>query len=107
MTRNEQYWIDRANRRMDGYQISAIKQAKIINRSYNQTCNYVQSEIAKILRHIGDEDSLAYEYRMKRLNALLAKTQKKMQELKDKIDTLLTELDTQIKVSNATTPIEF
>lgn len=81
MTRNEQYWIDRANRRMDGYQISAIKQAKIINRSYNQTCNYVQSEIAKILRHIGDEDSLAYEYRMKRLNALLAKTQKKMQEL--------------------------
>jgi SPP1 gp7 family putative phage head morphogenesis protein len=81
MTRNEQYWIDRANRRMDGYQISAIKQAKIINKSYNQTCNYVQSEIAKILRHIGDEDSLAYEYRMKRLNALLARTQKKMQEL--------------------------
>lgn len=81
MTRNEQYWIDRANRRMDGYQISAIKQAKIINRSYNQTCNYVQSEIAKILRHIGGEDSLAYEYRMKRLNALLARTQKKMQEL--------------------------
>ena len=81
MTRNEQYWIDRANRRMDGYQISAIKQAKIINRSYNQTCTYVQSEIAKILRHIGDDDSLAYEYRMKRLNALLARTQKKMQEL--------------------------
>ena len=32
--------------------------------------------------------------------------QKKAQELKDKIDTLLTELDTQIKVSNATTMIE-
>lgn len=34
-------------------------------------------------------------------------SQKKMQELKEKIDTLLTELDTQIKVSNATTTIEF
>jgi len=81
MTQNEKYWIDRANRRMDGYQISAIKKAKIINRAYNKTCTYVQSEIAKILRHIGDDDSLAYEYRMKRLNALLARTQKKMQEL--------------------------
>ncbi len=81
MTQNEQYWIDRANRRMDGYQISAIKQAKIINKSYNQTCNYVQSEIAKILRHIGDEGTLAYEYRMKRLTALLESTNKRMQEL--------------------------
>lgn len=81
MTQNEQYWIDRANRRMDGYQISAIKQAKIINKSYNQTCNYVQSEIAKILRHIGDEGTLAYEYRMKRLTALLENTNKRMQEL--------------------------
>ena len=34
-------------------------------------------------------------------------SQKKVQELKDKIDILLTELDTQIKVSNATTTIEF
>ena len=34
-------------------------------------------------------------------------SQKKMQELKEKVDTLLTELDTQIKVSNATTTIEF
>ena len=34
-------------------------------------------------------------------------SQKKVQELKDKIDTLLSELDTQIKVSNATTTIEF
>ena len=33
--------------------------------------------------------------------------QKKALELKDKVDTLLTELDTQIKVSNATTMIEF
>lgn len=31
----------------------------------------------------------------------------KMQELRDKIDTLVKELDTQIKVSNATTMIEF
>ena len=34
-------------------------------------------------------------------------SQKKVQELKDKVDMLLTELDTQIKVSNATTMIEF
>ncbi len=66
---------------MDEYQIAAIKKAKIINRAYNKACNYVQSEIAKILRHIGDDDSLAYEYRMKRLNALLANTEKKVQEL--------------------------
>jgi hypothetical protein len=33
--------------------------------------------------------------------------QKKVQELKERTDTLLTELDTQIKVSNATTMIEF
>lgn len=34
-------------------------------------------------------------------------SRKKVQELKEKIDILLTELDTQIKVSNATTMIEF
>ena len=34
-------------------------------------------------------------------------SQKKAQALREKIDTLLTELDTQIKVSNATTLIEF
>lgn len=34
-------------------------------------------------------------------------SQKKVQELKEKVDMLLTELDTQIKVSNATTTIEF
>ena len=34
-------------------------------------------------------------------------SQKKVQELKEKVDTLLSELDTQIKVSNATTMIEF
>ena len=81
MTQNEQYWIDRANRRMDSYTLSAIAQARIINQSYNQMCNYVQSEIAKILRHVGDEGTLAYEYRMKRLTALLERTNKRMQEL--------------------------
>ena len=34
-------------------------------------------------------------------------TQKKVQELRDRIDTLMKELDTQIKVSNATTFVEF
>ena len=34
-------------------------------------------------------------------------SKKKVQELKEKVDMLLTELDTQIKVSNATTTIEF
>lgn len=34
-------------------------------------------------------------------------SQKKVQELNEKTDTLLTELDTKIKVSNATTMIEF
>jgi len=34
-------------------------------------------------------------------------SQKKVQELREKVDTLLSELDTQIKVSNATTTIEF
>lgn len=81
MTQNEQYWIDRANRRMDNYTLAAFDQARIIRQSYNQTLNYVRDEIAKILRHVGDEDSLAYEYRMKRLNTLLKNTQKKMQEL--------------------------
>lgn len=37
----------------------------------------------------------------------LLDSQKKIQELREKTDTLLTELDTQIKVSNATTMIEF
>lgn len=81
MTQNEQYWIDRANRRMDNYTLAAFDQARIIRQSYNQTLNYVRDEIAKILRHVGDEDTLAYEYRMRRLNTLLQNTQKKMQEL--------------------------
>ena len=34
-------------------------------------------------------------------------SQKKAQELKEKKDVLLSELDTQIKVSNATTMVEF
>lgn len=66
---------------MDNYTVSAMEQARIIQRSYNETYNYVQSEISKILRHIGDKDSLAYEYRMKRLNALLIKTDRKMRQL--------------------------
>ena len=70
MTRNEQYWIDRANRRMDNYTLAAIEQARIIQQSYNEMLNYVQSEIAKILRHVGDEGTLAYEYRMKRGNTI-------------------------------------
>ena len=53
----------------------------MINRAYNQTCAYVQAEIAKILRHIGDKDSLAYEYRMKRLNALLVDVERQMKDL--------------------------
>ena len=81
MTQNEQYWIDRANRRMDNYVLFAFDQARIIKHSYNETLNYVRDEIAKILRHVGDEDTLAYEYRMRRLNTLLQNTQKKMQEL--------------------------
>ena len=81
MTQNEQYWIDRANRRMDNYTLAALEQARIIQQSYNEMLNYVQSEIAKILRHVGDEGTLAYEYRMRRLTTLLNNTQKKMQEL--------------------------
>lgn len=81
MTRNEQYWIDRANRRMDNYTLAAIEQARIIQRSYNEMLNYVESEIAKILRHTGGPDTLAYEYRIKRLTALLERTNKRMQEL--------------------------
>ena len=81
MTANEKYWIDRANRRMDNYTLAAFDQARIIQRSYTQTMNYVKAEMAKILKHVGPDDSLAYEYRMKRLNALLANTQKRMQEL--------------------------
>ena len=81
MMRNKKYWIDRANRRMDDYMMSAFDEARIINRSYNSLELYIKGEMAKILRHIGDEDSLAYEYRMKRLNALLLNTDKKFKEL--------------------------
>lgn len=80
MTANEKYWIERAERRMDNYTMAAFDAANIVKRSYNSMCSYVEGEIAKILKHIGDEDSPAYEYRMKRLSALLANTQKKMQE---------------------------
>lgn len=66
---------------MDDYMMSAFDEARIINRSYNSLELYIKGEMAKILRHIGDEDSLAYEYRMKRLNALLLNTDKKFKEL--------------------------
>ena len=66
---------------MNNYQLSANRQAKLIQRSYNKMQLYVQSEMAKILRHAGGPDTLAYEYRMKRLNALLINTEKRMKEL--------------------------
>lgn len=79
--RNKQYWIDRANRRMDNYTLSAFDTARVINRSYNSLKTYIDAEIAKILRHVGGEDTLAYEYRMKRLAALLGNTERKFKEL--------------------------
>lgn len=66
---------------MDGYVLSAEEQAKVIRRSYNRTRAYVQSEIEKILHHVGDKDSPAYEYRMKRLASLLQNTEKRIKEL--------------------------
>jgi SPP1 gp7 family putative phage head morphogenesis protein len=66
---------------MDNYTLAAFDAANIVKRSLNSTLNYVRDEIAKILRHTGGEDTLAYEYRMKRLTALLAKTDAKMKEL--------------------------
>lgn len=66
---------------MDSYTLSAIEQSKVINKAYNRTKTYVEAEISKILKHTGGEDTLAYEYRMKRLNALLKNTEEKMKEL--------------------------
>ena len=66
---------------MDNYTLAAFDTARIINRSYNSLKTYIDAEIAKILRHIGDEDTLAYEYRMKRLAALLGNTERKFKEL--------------------------
>lgn len=66
---------------MDGYTLAAFDVARIIQRSYNALLTYIESEMAKILRHIGDEDSLAYEYRMKRLATLLKDTEKKFKEV--------------------------
>lgn len=78
--RNEIYWAVRANRRMDGYVASAFDEARVIGRAYREVKNYVTSEMAKILRHIGDEGTIAYEYRMKRLNALLLNAEQKYKE---------------------------
>ena len=66
---------------MDNYTLSAFDTARTIQRSYNSLETYIKTEIAKILRHVGDEDTLAYEYRMKRLNALLMNTEQKFKEL--------------------------
>lgn len=65
---------------MDGYVASAFDEARVIGRTYRGLKNYITSEMAKILRHIGGEDSLAYEYRMKRLNALLLNAERKYKE---------------------------
>lgn len=66
---------------MDNYTLAAFDTARTIQRSYNTLETYIKTEIAKILRHVGDEDTLAYEYRMKRLNALLINTEQKFKEL--------------------------
>lgn len=66
---------------MDNYTLAAFDIARTIQRSYNTLETYIKTEIAKILRHVGDEDTLAYEYRMKRLNALLINTEQKFKEL--------------------------
>lgn len=66
---------------MDNYTLAAFDTARTIQRSYNTLETYIKTEMAKILRHIGDEGSLAYEYRMKRLNALLINTEQKFKEL--------------------------
>lgn len=79
--RNKQYWIDRANRRMDNYTLASFDTARTIQRSYNTLETYIKTEMAKILRHVGGEDTLAYEYRMKRLNALLLNAEKQYKEV--------------------------
>lgn len=66
---------------MDNYTLAAFDTARTIQRSYNTLETYIKTEMAKILRHVGGEDTLAYEYRMKRLNALLINTEQKFKEL--------------------------
>lgn len=66
---------------MDKYTASAFDEARVIGRAYRNVKTYVTSEMAKILRHVGGEDTLAYEYRMKRLNALLLNAEKKYKEV--------------------------
>lgn len=81
MTSNQTYWIQRAERRIDKYTLAAFDVAKNIRRAYSSLQTYIESEMAKILRHIGEEDSLAYEYRMRRLAALLNNTEEKFKEV--------------------------
>ena len=66
---------------MDNYTASAFDEARIITRALNGLKTYINSEMAKILRHIGDEDSIAYEYRMRRLALLLENTEDKVKKL--------------------------
>ena len=66
---------------MDKYTASAFDEARIIGRAYREVKTYVTTEIAKILRNVGEEGSLAYEYRMKRLSALLLNMEKQCKEV--------------------------
>ena len=66
---------------MDKYTASAFDEARIIGRAYRGLKTYVTTEIEKILHHIGDEDSLAYEYRMRRLAALMKNAEDKYKEV--------------------------
>lgn len=66
---------------MDKYTASAFDEARVIGRAYRNVKTYVTTEMAKILRHVGGEDTLAYEYRMKRLNALLLNAEKQYKEV--------------------------
>ena len=65
---------------MDRYTASAFDEARVIGRAYREVKQYVTSEMAKILRNIGGEGTLAYEYRMKRLNALLINAEQQFKE---------------------------
>lgn len=77
---NRQYWINRANKRMDGYMLSAYQEANILKKSYRDLQRYVDEEMQKILHHVGN-DTAAYEWRMKRLAALLEDVKTKVNEL--------------------------
>lgn len=77
---NRQYWINRSNKRMDGYMLSAYQEANILKKSYRDLQRYVDEEMQKILRNVGS-DTAAYEWRMKRLAVLLNDARDKINEL--------------------------